>query len=113
MDSSVKHISRAACMALSGTLENGLLLSANPNADIVIFNNRIDFGRCLRPELAATSGRIDSFPNFYKEYGNIVYRFGANIKCSLFGKTIEYSGTFAPTTPDNYELYQLLYPKFA
>ena len=113
LDSSVKHISRTACMALSGSLENGLLLTANPDANIIIYNNRIEFGRCLRSELAGISGRLDIIPNFYMEYGNIVYRFGPNLKCSFWSKTIEYTGMLAPTTPDNYDLFQLIYPKFA
>lgn len=113
LDSSVKHISRTACMHLSSSLENGLLLSANPDAEIVIFNNRIEFGRCLRSELAGTSGRLDYFPNFYMEYGNIVYHFGSNLKCSLLGKTIDYVGSFAPTVPDNNDIFQLIYPRFA
>ena len=113
LDSSVKHISRTACMALSGSIENGLLLSANPDAEIVIFNNRIEFGKCLHPELAGMSGRLNFIPNFYKEYGNIVYRFGTNLKCSLLGKTIDYAGSFAPTTPDNNDIFQLIYPRFA
>ncbi|MBQ6726699.1 MAG: hypothetical protein IJQ89_08995 [Bacteroidales bacterium] len=113
LDSSVKHISKTACMALSGSIENGLLLSRNPDATIVIYNDRIDFGKCLEPELATVSGRLGFIPNFFKEYGNIVYRFGSNLKCSFFGKTIDYTGMFPPTSPDNYDIYQLLYPKFA
>ena len=84
-------------MALSGSLENGLLLTANPDANIII----------------GISGRLDIIPNFYMEYGNIVYRFGPNLKCSFWGKTIEYTGMLAPTTPDNNDIFQLIYPRFA
>lgn len=111
LDSSVKHISRTACMALSGTIENGLLLTANPSAAIVIYKDKIDFGRCVNPELNSVSGLV--FPNYYKEYGNIIYRFGSNLKCSFFSKTIEYVGAFAPTSPDNEQFYQLIYPRFS
>ncbi len=104
LDSSVKHITKVACMALSGTLENGLLLTANPSATIVIYKDRIDFGQCINPELNSVSGLI--FPNFYKEYGKIIYRFGSNLKCSFFGNTIDYVGSLAPTSPDNELLYQ-------
>lgn len=112
LDSSVRHISRVAAMALSGTIENGLFLANNPKPRITIFKDRIDFGQCMNPELASISGLI--FPNFYKEYGTIVYRFGSNFKCSLLSKTIEYVGEdfLAPTCPDNPQLFPLIYPKF-
>ncbi len=110
LDSSVKHITKVACMALSGTIENGLVISQNPSADIVIYKDRIDFGKCLNSELSHVSGLI--FTNFYKEYNNIIYRFGSNLKCSFIGRTIDYVGSLAPTTPDNEQLYQLIYPRF-
>ena len=111
LDPSIRHISKVACMAISGTIENGLLLTANPAANIVIYKDKIDFGPCINPELSSASGLI--FPNFYKEYNSIVYRFGNNIKCSFWGKTLDYVGNFPPTSPDNVQLYNLIYPKFA
>lgn len=111
LDSSVKHITKTACMALSGTIENGLLLTNNETARIVIYKDRIDFGQCLNPELSGFSGMI--FPNFYKEYNNIIYRFGSNLKCSFLGSTIDYVGMLAPTTPDNPQLFNLIYPRFS
>ena len=110
LDASVKHISKTACMALSGVLENGMLLSNNQIVKITIYKDKIDFGLCKNPELSSVSGLI--FTNYYKEYGNIVYRFGSNFKCSIFSKTIEYVGVFPPTKPDNQQIYELLYPKF-
>lgn len=112
LDPSVKHITRTACMVLSGTLENGIVLANNPMPTITIYKDRVDFGRCMNPELSSVSGLI--FPNFYKEYESIVYRFGSTLKCSLFTKTIDYSGAefLAPETPDNPQLFPLLYPKF-
>lgn len=98
-------------MALSGTIENGLLLSQNLTAHVVIYKDRIDFGRSNNAELSSMSGLI--FPNFYKEYGNIIYHYGNNLKCSFLGKTLDYVGVVPPTEPDNVPLYNLLYPKFA
>lgn len=111
LDPGVKHISKVACMAISGSLENGLLMVGTDSNVITIYKDRIDFGKCLNSDLEAYSGHI--FGNYYKEYGNIIYRFGANLKCSLFTKTIDYKGIMAPTEPDNQALYSLIYPKFA
>lgn len=111
LDSSVKHISRVACMALSGTIENGLMLSSNYSAQIVIYKDRIDFGECYNPDFQGVSGLL--FPNFYMEYGNVIYRYGCNLSCSFWGKTIDYVGAFAPTSPDNEQIYNLIYPRFS
>lgn len=97
-------------MAISGSLENGLILVGTDSNLITIYKDRIDFGRCMNAELSAYSGHI--LWNFYKEYGNIIYRFGPNLKCSFFSKTIDYIGIVPPTCPDNYDLYNLIYPKF-
>lgn len=98
-------------MAISGTLENGILFTGTDMNEIIIYNNRIDFGRCFNPELMNIQGNF--FPNFFKEYKNIVYRFGSNYKCSFFTKTIEYVGMMPPTVPDNQQLFNLIYPRFA
>lgn len=111
LDSSVKHITRTACMAISGTLENGLALSCNPSHPIVIYNDRIEFGKSLNPQLNEVYGLI--YPNFYREYGNIVYRFGSNYKLSFFTRTMDYCGVMPPEVPDNVALFNLIYPKFA
>ena len=111
LDSSVRHISKVAAMALSGNLENGLLFSGTDSNPIVIYNDRIDFGPCHNPELAGISGLCG--PNFYMEYGKVIYRFGSNLKCSFWTKTIEYDGFLAPSTPDNPQLFALIYPRFA
>lgn len=111
LDSSVKHITSSAAMALSGVIQNGIMLTQNPNANIVIYKNRIDFGRSINPDLNGFSGLI--FTNFYKEYENVIYRYGCNIKCSFWGNTLDYVGAFAPSRPDNADIYQLIYPKFA
>ncbi len=111
LDSSVKHISKVAAMALSGSIENGLLFVNSNSNKIVIYSDHIDFGMSHNPELNGVYGMF--FTNFYMEYGKVIYRFGSNIKCTFVTKTIEYKGIFAPTTPDNCEIYNLIYPRFA
>lgn len=109
LDNSVKSISRTAAYHLSSVITNGIMLSQNN--DVIIYKDRIDFGRCINPEIQGMSGNIA--PNFYMEYGNIIYRFGSNLKCGRFSKQIDYVGTMAPTSPDNPEIFNLIYPRFA
>lgn len=111
LDSSVRHISSIACMHLSGILENGMVLANNSTPHIKIYKDRIDFGVCYNSELLDISGPV--FQNFYKEYGNIIYRYGSNLKCSLWTRTLDYVGIMAPSIPDNEQLYNLIYPKFS
>lgn len=111
LDSSVHHITKTAAMALSGNLQTGIAFTYNPSPRIVIYKDRIEFGRCLDATAASASGLI--FANFYMEYGNVVYRFGSNLKCSFFNRTIDYVGCFPPTQPDNEELFNMIYPRFA
>jgi hypothetical protein len=116
LDSSVKHLTKVACMALSGYIQNGLALTDHPTADIIIYKDRIDFGKCLRPELWEVSGLLSPilpmFPNFYKEYQNIIYRYISNFSFSSLTKTLDFTGVFPPTEPDNEEIFKLLYPRF-
>lgn len=116
LDPSVKHLTKVACMALSGYIQSGMALTDHPTADIIIYKDRIDFGKCLHPELYMYSGlltpMLPMFPNFYKEQQNIVYRFTNAFHYSSLTKTLDYKGMFAPTEPDNPEIYQLLYPRF-
>ncbi len=109
LDSSVKSISRTAAYHLSSVISNGMMLSQN--SEIIIYKDHIDFGRCMNPEFQGTSGNIA--PNFYMEYGNVIYRFSSNLKCSLFSKQLDYVGKMAPTFPDNSEIFNLIYPRFA
>ena len=111
LDSSVKHISRTACYHLSGIIENGIVLTGNPNPSIIIYKDKIDFGRCVNPELQGHAGRI--MFNFYLGYGNVIYHFPEILECGFFNKTIEYKGILAPTSPDNQEIYDILYPRFS
>ena len=75
-------------------LENGIVLADNPTPYIKIGKDKIDFGKSYNPNLTEMSGLI--FPNFYKEYGNIVYRYGSNLKCSFWNKTLDYVGLMPP-----------------
>ena len=109
LDSSVKSISRSAAYHLSSIIANGVMLSQNNDA--IIYKDRIDFGRCNNPKCQGVSGNIA--PNFYMEYGNVIYRFGSNLKCGWLSKQIDYVGTMAPTSPDNPEIFNLIYPRFA
>lgn len=109
LDSSVKSISRVAAYHLSSVIANGIIMSQSN--EVVIYKNRIDFGKCNNAEFQGVSGNIA--PNFYIEYGNVIYRFGSNLKCGWFSKQIDYIGTMAPTAPDNPEIFNLIYPRFA
>lgn len=109
LDSSVKSITRTAACHLSSVIANGIMLAQNN--EVVIYKDRIDFGRCSNPEIQGMSGNIA--PNFFIEYGNVIYRFGSNIKCRWLSKQIDYVGVMAPTSPDNPEIFNLIYPRFA
>ena len=108
LDSSVKSISRTAAYHLSSVIANGILLSQNN--DVIIYKDHIDFGKCFNSKIQGTSGNIA--PNFYMEYGNVIYRFGSNLKCGWFRKQIDYVGTMTPTSPDAPEILNLIYPRF-
>lgn len=109
LDHSVESISRTAACHLSSVIANGMLLSQNNN--VTIYKDRIDFGKCANPENQGMSGNIAT--NFYMEYGNVIYRFGSNLKCGWLCKQIDYVGTIAPTIPDNPEIFNSIYPRFA
>ena len=53
------------------------------------------------------------FPNFFLEFGNLVYYFNDAYKCSLFNKQLDYKGAFPPTVPDNEHIFNMIYPRFA
>lgn len=110
LDSSVKSITRTAAMCLSGSIANGIVIAQNPNPRVRIFNNRIEFGKCNNPDLIGISGNV--YPCFYVEYGNLVYRYNTTWKCSFFGKQLDYKGMFAPSVPDDYTIFNLIYPRF-
>lgn len=118
LDSSVKSITSVAAMCLSGSIENGIILAQNENPSITIFKNKIEFGKCYNPMLQGFSGRIYPYipyfgPNFYIEYGNLVYYYDSAYKCSFWGKELDYQGILAPNVPDNEYIYNMIYPRFA
>lgn len=51
-------------------------------------------------------------PNFYMEYGNVIYRFDSGYSYSVWSKKLDYTGMFAPTVPDNVQLFNLIYPQY-
>lgn len=113
----VKHLTQVACYAISGYIQTGLVLTSNLSADIVIYKDRIDFGTCLDVNFDGIQGSLGPvlpfFQNYYKEGRNIVYRYDSGFNYSMFSKTLDYVGVYAPTEPDNAELFHLLYPKFS
>ena len=111
LDSSVKSITKVAAMCLSGAIANGIVLTKQTNPNIIIFKNKIEFGKCVNPELQGMSGMV--FPCFYIEYGNLVYYFNDAYKYSLWGKKLYYKGLFVPSKPDDPVIFELIYPKFA
>lgn len=111
VDSSIKKITRKACMYLSEAIENGIMLSENPTANIVIYDDRIDFGMCLNPTMDMMNTAY--FPNFYEENGNIVYRFAGNASCEVEDHTINYVGHTDPVTADDNKVFNMIYSKYA
>lgn len=111
VDSSIKKITRKACMYLSEAIENGIMLSENPTANIVIYDDRIDFGMCLNPTMDMMNDAY--FPNFYEENGNIVYRFAGNACCDVEDQTINYVGHTDPITADDNKVFNMIYSKYA
>jgi len=118
LDSSVKSITEVAAMCISGAIENGIILAQNENPNIKIFKNKIEFGKCYNAMLNGVSGQIYPYipnfgPNFYIEYGNIIYYYDSAYKYSFWGKSLDYQGYFAPSVPDNMTIFNMIYPKFA
>lgn len=111
LDSSVKSITKVAAMCLSGTIANGIVLAQNENPHIKIYKNKIEFGRCNNPELIGLSGNIA--PNYFLEFGCLIYYYDNSFKCSLWNKQLDYKGFFMPTEPDNEHIFNIIYPKFA
>lgn len=90
LDSSVKSITRTAAYHLSSAIQNGMLISNNN--DITIYKNRIDFGKCTNPNFQGKTGMVA--PNFYIEYGNVMYYFGNNLKCGWLHKHLIIAESF-------------------
>ena len=111
LDSSVKSITEVAAMCLSGAIENGIIISQNTDPSIRICKDRIEFGKCFNPDLYGMAGNI--MTNYYLEYGNLVYRFDSAYKHSFLTNKLDYKGIFAPSVPDNEEIFDMIYPRFA
>lgn len=111
VDSSVKNITRTACMYLSEAIEHGIMLSENPTANIVIYDDRIDFGMCMNPTMDMMNEAY--FPNFYVENDSIVYRFAGNADCEVADQTIDYVGAYAPMTSEDNHVFNMIYSKYA
>ena len=111
VDSSVKHITPSACMYLSEAIENGVMLTENPAANIVIYDDRIDFGMCMNPALAMMSESM--FPDFYMEGDRMVYRFSGNAHCEVADDTIDYTGATVSASAGYNPLLGKIYPQFA
>ncbi len=108
LDDSVRSISRSAACHLSGIIANGVAMSLGNS--VVIYKDRIVF-KGNNANLIGQAGNVG--PNFFIEYGDIVYRFGSNLKRGFFDKQIDYVGAFPPTTPDNPGIFNMIYPRFA
>lgn len=111
LDSSVRSMTKVAAMCISGNIANGIVLAQNSNPCIKIYKDKIEFGKCCNPIYQGVSGNI--FPNFYVEFGNLVYYFNSAYKCSIWNKQLDYQGILAPTVPDNEQIFNLIYPKYA
>lgn len=111
VDPSVKRITRSACKYLSEAIESGITLSENPTANIVIYDDHIDFGMCLNPTIDMMNDMY--FPNFYVENDNVVYRFEGNAKCEVKDNTIDYVGGDALMASDDDSVFNKIYSKYA
>lgn len=112
LDPSVKSITEVAAMCLSGSIENGIFITQNENPIITIYQNRIEFGKCYNSLLQGVSGNV-MLPNFFLEFGNLIYYFDSAYKFSIRSKQLDYQGIFAPNVPDNESIFNMIYPKFA
>lgn len=106
IDSSIKNITPTARMYLSEAIENGIMLSENPTASIIIYEDRIDFGLCMNPHMDLMHGTY--FPNFFEENGNIVYHFAGDANCATKDHTIDYTGGDIHATPDGTRIFNAI-----
>ena len=100
-----------AVRCIYDTIQNGLYVTPDECTNIKIYKNKIEFGKCYNPMYQGVSGNI--FPNFFLEFGNLVYYFNDSYKCSMFNKQLDYKGAFAPSVPDNEQIFNMIYPRFA
>lgn len=110
IDKSVKSITRAACMYLSLAIEYGILLTENPTARIVIYDDHIDFGVSMNPMLDMINGAL--LPHFYKENNRVVYRFIGDAKCEVNDQVIDYVGNDCIEANEESHVFQQMYTKY-
>ncbi len=107
VDSSVKNITNTACKYLSEAIENGIMLSENPTANIIIYDDHIDFGMCMNPAIEMMQNLY--FSNFYEENGNIIFRFAGDACCVTADHTIDYTGSEIHTTPNSERIFDAIH----
>lgn len=110
IDKSVKSITRAACMYLSLAIEYGILLTENPTARIVIYDDHIDFGVSMNPMMDMINGAL--LPHFYKENTRVVYRFIGDAKCEVNDQVIDYVGNDCIEANEESQVFQQMYTKY-
>ena len=99
IDKSVKSITRAACMYLSLAIEYGVLLTENPTARIVIYDDRIDFGVSMNPMMDMINNRV-------------LYRFIGDAKCEVNDQVIDYVGNDCIEANEESHVFQQMYTKY-
>lgn len=75
------NLTKTAAMAISGSLENGLLFSGTDRNIITIYKDRINFGKSINPDLKGIIGNcgtdhnpFDNYNPHYQKYENGVER---------------------------------------
>ena len=110
IDKSVKSITRAACMYLSLAIEYGIMLTENPTAHIVIYDDRIDFGTSMNPMMDMLNGAL--LPHFFKENNRIIYRINSDGKCKVTDQIIDYVGNDCIEANEDSHVFQQMYTKY-
>ena len=110
LDKTVNSITKAAAMALSGYIANGIILSQNSSPIITIYKDRIEFSKNSNNQ--DYSQKICLIPNYYVESGILIYKF-KTIKFLAYNRQLDYDGIFAPKKPDNVYIYNAIYPEFS
>lgn len=110
IDKSVKSITRAACMYLSLAIEYGIMLTENPTAHIVIYDDRIDFGTSMNPMMDMLNGAL--LPHFFKENNRIIYRINSDGKCKVTDQIIDYVGNDCIEANEDSHMFQQMYTKY-
>lgn len=97
-------------MYLSLAIEYGILLTENPTARIVIYDDHIDFGVSMNPMMDMINGAL--LPHFYKENNRVVYRFIGDAKCEVNDQVIDYVGNDCIEANEESHVFQQMYTKY-